>query len=115
MLNDRLTAAQEIQAEIKTAEAAIDDALTSLGRLTGKLVAIRRDFEIELDVGAKAFDRIGEATALMCQTRAKVLGVHAVLSDVRDNAPGFRELGYGALQRSEGRLSETPSTLRSVA
>jgi hypothetical protein len=116
MLNDRLTAARDIQTEIKTAEAAIDDALASLGRLTGKLVETRREFEIGLDVGAKAFDRIGEATALICQVRAKVLGVHSVLSDVRETAPGFRELGYGAWQPSERAASkEEAPQLRAVA
>ena len=114
MLNDHLIAAKDIQNEIKTAEAAIDEALASLGRLAGKMVAARRAFEIELNVGSKAFDRIGEATSLICQTRAKVLGVHAVLSDVRDNAPGFRELGFGALQPSEAQLDAPPTVLRAV-
>lgn len=114
MLNERLIAARDIQREIKTTEAAIDDALVSLGRLAGKLVAARRDFDVELDVGAKAFDRIGEATALICQTRSKVLGVHSVLSDVRETAPGFREMGFGALQPSEAKLSEQPTALRAV-
>lgn len=115
MINDHLTAAKDIQNEIKSAEAAIDDALASLGRLVGKMVAARRAFDIELNVGAKAFDRIGEATALICQTRAKVLGVHAVLSDVRETAPGFRELGFGALQPSEAKLDAQPTTLRAVS
>lgn len=114
MLNDHLVAARDIQQEIKAAEAAIDDALASLGRLTGKLVAARREFDVRLEVGAKAFDRIGEATALICQTRSKVLGVHAVLSEVRETAPGFRELGFGALQPSEGKLAEQPTGLRVV-
>lgn len=38
MLNEQLNAARDIQHEIKTAEAAIDDALASLGRLACKLV-----------------------------------------------------------------------------
>lgn len=115
MLNDRLIAARDIQNEIKATEAAIDDALAGLGRLAGKLVAARREFDVELDVGARAFDRIGEATALICQTRAKVLGVHAVLSDVREKAPGFRELGFGALQPSESKLAEQTTALRAVS
>lgn len=115
MLNDKLHAAQAIQLEIKTAEAAIDDALASLGRLTSKLVDARREFEMGLNVGTKAFDRLGEATALICQTRAKVLGVHAVLSDVRDATPGFRELGFGPMQPSDLHLDRATTALRSVA
>jgi hypothetical protein len=115
MLNDHLIAAKDIQREIKAAEAAIDDALASLGRLAGKMVAARRTFDIELNVGARAFDRIGEATALICQTRAKVLGVHAVLSDVRETAPGFREMGFGALQPSEAKIAAQPIELRAVS
>lgn len=115
MLNDTLTAAQAIQNEIKTAEAAIDDALASLGRLTSRLVHTWREFEVDPTLGTKAFDRLGEATSLMCQTRTKVLGVHSVLSDVREVAPGFRELGFGALQRSSARLDEAAPTLRAIA
>lgn len=115
MLNEQLNAARDIQHEIKTAEAAIDDALASLGRLACKLVTARREFDIELNVGARAFDRIGEATALICQTRAKVLGVHAVLSTVRETSPGFRELGFGALQPSEAKLDDQPTGLRAVS
>ena len=115
MLNDKLAAGQAIHGEIKITEAAIDDALASLGRLTSKLVEARREFGVDLSVGTKAFDRLGEATSLICQTRAKVLGVHSVLNDVHSALPGFQELVFGPCQSSTIRIADAPPSLRAVS
>lgn len=97
MLNNRLRAAQKVAAQLTAAEADLDRAMQSLVALTTTMIEAREVAGVSHVIGQKAFDRVGEATQNLFQTRSKVIDAHLSLAEARDQV-GLRVVGLGALQ-----------------
>lgn len=80
-----------IVGELHPSERAMDEAMARLASLTTAMIAARATAGVSAVVGQEAFDRVGEAMALLFQARSRLLDAHQRLNEARI------EVGLGAV------------------
>jgi hypothetical protein len=86
MLNDRLTAARSIAAELMPLERELDDTIQRLQRLTSAIIDGRRRSRMPIVTGQMSLAELAEANSKLVQARAHVVKAHASLADERIKA-----------------------------
>lgn len=101
MLNDRLTAARRIAAELFPLERELETTLLRANRLTTAIVEGRIAARMPITAGQVSLSELACATALLVEARARVAGAHASLAEERLNA--------GLQQYAMGDVNECPA------
>jgi hypothetical protein len=97
MLKERTQAATMVADCLMPTEAAINATVGNLAALTTAMLNALTVGHLPIATGKDAFDKLGEATSLAFQIRAKALELHSSLNEARAGI-GLREVGFGALQ-----------------
>ena len=84
MLNDRLSAAQDIAAKLFALETAIDQALVFAGQLTSAVPAARQRARVSAVVGQDAVTLTGQTLAALFEARAKIVAAHHAFAEVQE-------------------------------
>ena len=94
MLNDRLTAARQIAAELFPLEADLESTVLGINRLSTAIIEGRRAARLPISVGQSSLSELAAANALLVEARARVAAAHAALAEERINA-GLRQYAMG--------------------
>ena len=81
MLNQKLTAARAIKADLLPAETSIDVALGHLGQLISTACKARVDAGLPAHLGQEALSHLTAATAMMGEIRGRVIAAHYCFAD----------------------------------
>jgi hypothetical protein len=102
MLNDRLTEARVIAAQLHTTEAEIESALLHSYQLAVSIVEGRRKARLPITIGQQSLVELSHAIEALVRARGSIGASHAALAEDRVNT-GLRAFGMGD-------LTECPST-----
>ena len=94
MLNQRLTAARRIAAELFPLERDLDSTFLRLNRLTTSIVEGRIEARMPITTGQSSLDELAAAANLLIEARRRVAAAHATLAEERLNA-GLRQYAMG--------------------
>ena len=96
MLNERLSAAQKIAAELHGAEDAIDETMIRIAQLAAALPAARRDTNMSAIVGQEAMAKVANALAAAGEVRQLLTDAHIALTATQKQVGlGTRMFGAG--------------------
>jgi hypothetical protein len=117
MLNQRLTAARQVRAELAPAEEAADESYLTALKLGVAMVEARRTAAVSIHTGADCFEQVHAAIDLAGQTRSRLLKAHQLFSDLQQQIlPGVspRMIGDvgGCPPAGLGSAAVQPATLR---
>lgn len=116
MLNQRLTAAKSVFAELVPTEELIEDAIVRNARLTIAIVEGRQSARLPITTGQESLAAISEVHAALVQARAQIGSAHAALArDKVDIGLGTRAMGdWGECPDIKSQSEAQPSPLRVV-
>lgn len=83
MLNERLAAAQQVAAKLRSLEEAIDDAIICAAELVAATPQARRNMNLSPVVGQDAMALSSETLAALHLAREKIVATHYEFADVR--------------------------------
>jgi hypothetical protein len=90
MLNERVSAAKKIAADLHHAEDAIDEAMIRIAQLAATLPTARRDTNMSAIVGQTAMSKVANALAAAGEVRQLLTDAHLALTVTQ------KEVGLGA-------------------
>jgi len=107
MLNERLSAAQKIAAELHRAEDAIDETMMRIAQLAATLPAARRETNMSAIVGQEAVAKIANALAAAGEVRQLLIDAHQALTVTQKQVGlGTRMFGAGVKPASATLVDE---------
>lgn len=115
MLNERLAAAKQVAAKLRSLEEAIDDAIICAAELVAATPQARRTANLSAVVGQDAMALSSETLAALHLARQKIVAAHYEFADVR-NQIGLTPKMTGDLWKlvEKGENEEQP-TMKVVA
>lgn len=90
MLNERLSAAKKIAADLHQAEDAIDETMIRIAQLAATLPTVRRDINMSAIVGQEAMAKVAHALAAAGEVRQLLTDAHISLTATQ------KQIGLGA-------------------
>lgn len=84
MLNERLAAANQVAAKLRSLEEAIDDAIICAAELVAATPKARRGANLSATVGHEAMALSSETLAALHLARSKIVAAHHEFADVRN-------------------------------
>lgn len=96
MLNQRLSAAQAVAAELFPAEQHLDDAIVRASKLTIAVVEGRRRAKLPITAGQEGLNHIIIAAAKLIEAREQMGAAHSALRATQDDI-GLRTISFGDL------------------
>lgn len=107
MLNERLSAAKKIAAELHEAEDAIDEVMIRIARLAATLPSARRDTNMSAIIGQEAMAKVAHALAAAGDVRQLLTDAHLALTDTQKQVGlGARMFGAGVKPPAAARVDE---------
>lgn len=110
MLNQRLSAAKAVAAELLPAETELDNAILHHARLTIAVIEGRRSAKLPVATGQAGLRHIARATERLVEARGEIFDAHAALRETRDEI-GLRTISFGDFwdcpPKKESALHET--------
>ena len=96
MLNERVSAAKKIAADLHQAEDAIDEAMIRIAQLAATLPTARRDTNMSAIVGQTAMSKVANALAAAGEVRQLLTDAHLALTVTQKEVGlGTRMFGAG--------------------
>ena len=96
MLNERVSAAKKIAADLHQAEDAIDEAMIRIAQLAATLPTARRDTNMSAIVGQEAMSKVANALAAAGEVRQLLTDAHLALTVTQKEVGlGTRMFGAG--------------------
>ena len=96
MLNERVSAAKKIAADLHHAEDAIDEAMIRIAQLAATLPTARRDTNMSAIVGQEAMSKVANALAAAGEVRQLLTDAHLALTVTQKEVGlGTRMFGAG--------------------
>ena len=93
-MNDRLSCARRIAAELFSLERELDTTLVRTSRLTTAIVEGRSAARMPITTGQESLAELAAATSLLVEARSRIAAAHASLAGERINA-GLRAYAMG--------------------
>ena len=116
MLNQRLTAARQVRAELVPAEEAADQSYLTALKLGVAMIEARRTAAVPIHTAADCFEQVHAAIDLAGQARSRLLKAHQLFADLQQHVlPGVspRMIGdVGGCPPASGSASTSPASLR---
>lgn len=107
MLNERVSAAQKIAAELHQAEDAIDEVMIRIANLAATLPTVRRDINMSAIVGQEAMSKVANALAAAGEVRQLLTDAHLALTVTQKQIGlGTRMFGAGVKPPSASLVGE---------
>ena len=106
MLNERVSAAKKIAADLHQAVDAIDDAMIRIAQLAATLPTARRETNMSAIVGQSAMAKVAHALAASGEVRQLLTDAHLALTVTQ------KEVGLGTHVRRRGEARERPTGRR---
>jgi hypothetical protein len=107
MLNERVSAAKKIAAELHLAEDAIDETMIRIAQLAATLPAARRDTNMSAIVGQEALAKVAHALAAAGEVRQLLTDAHQALTVTQQQVGlGARMFGAGVKPPASAALVE---------
>lgn len=94
MLNQRLSAAKAVAAELFPAENDLESAILHHARLTIAVVEGRRSAKLPIATGQEGLRYIVRATERLVEARGEIANAHAALRETREEI-GLRAVAFG--------------------
>ena len=110
----RTRAAQQVANHLIPAEAALDEALSSVVRLIGTTIEARLDANLPVSCDHKAIIGMNKVVGLITQARTEIVEVHAELAIAKTQI-GLREVSFGAGGGCPPMRAEGDSNVVSIA
>lgn len=110
--SDVLLAGLDVAEKLRTAEAAIDQALIATAALNGTMPQVRIDAALAAECGHKAMEQASESQQLLMQARTRMVAAHRMLAKTRDGL-GLDAHAFGDLY-GKPKISEEPASLLKV-
>ncbi|MBK6412449.1 hypothetical protein [Sphingopyxis sp.] len=115
MLNERVSAAKKIAADLHQAEDAIDEAMIRIAQLAATLPTARRDTNMSAIVGQAAMSKVANALAAAGEVRQLLTDAHLALTVTQKEVGlGTRMFGAG-VKPAEAKLVDQGSNDRAAA
>lgn len=115
MLNERVSAAKKIAADLHQAEDAIDEAMIRIAQLAATLPTARRDTNMSAIVGQSAMAKVANALAAAGEVRQLLTDAHLALTVTQKEVGlGTRMFGAG-VKPPAGKLVEDGSNDQATA
>lgn len=115
MLNQRLSGAKKIAAELHQAEDAIDEAMIRIANLAATLPTVRRDTNMSAIVGQEAMAKVAHALAAAGEVRQLLTDAHLALTVTQKQVGlGTRMFGAG-VKPASATLDEGSNDLAAAA
>lgn len=110
MLNERLSAARKIAAELHQAEDALDETMIRIAHLAAALPAARRETNMSAIVGQEAVAKVAQALAAAGEVRQLLTDAHLALTATQKQVGlGTRMFGAGVKPpQQSGHIDEAP-------
>lgn len=110
MLNERVSAAKRIAAELHQAEDAIDETMIRIAHLAATLPTVRRDTNMSAIVGQEAMAKVAHALAAAGDVRQLLTDAHKALTVTQQQVGlGTRMFGAGVKPPASAALVEEGS------
>ena len=107
MLNERVSAAKKIAADLHQAEDAIDEAMIRIAQLAATLPTARRDTNMSAIVGQTAMSKVANALAAAGEVRQLLTDAHLALTVTQKEVGlGTRMFGAGVKPASAKLVDE---------
>lgn len=89
------SAALEVAIQIRTVEDCIEDALSEIADLQGKMIRARATAGISTATGHAAFEQLATALQALVTARGGMANCHGALADAKQFIPGLRTTSWG--------------------
>ena len=118
MLTERRNAANEVAAKLFEAEAAIDQAIVTIGALASAMPQAQAAAKLSTGGGSDAYAHLGATVAALFEGRSHAVALHQALDEVKTGIGlrNFRVVGTGdagKILRPEGRNDDAAMAARS--
>ena len=106
-------AAFEVATQVRTVEDSIEQALSEIAELQGRMLRARAITGVSTATGHAAFEHLSAAMTGLVSARGGMANCHGVLKDTQKFVPGLRAVGMG--EGSECPPKQAFNPLRVVA
>ena len=96
MLNERLSAAKAVAAELLPTETELESAIVHASKLVIAVIEGRRSAKLPITIGQDSLGHIAQATARLIEARAEIGAAHLTLRETQINI-GLRATSFGDL------------------
>lgn len=114
MLNQRLSAAKAVAAELFPAETDLENAIVHHARLTIAVVEGRRSAKLPIATGQEGLRHIARATERLVEARGEIANAHAAFRETREEI-GLRAFGFGDFWDCPPKKGATTGSAANVA
>jgi len=88
-------AAFEVATQVRTVEDSIEQALTDIAELQGRMLHARAVAGVSTATGHLAFEQLANALQSLISARGGMIQCHGALKDSAQFVPGLRTVGFG--------------------
>lgn len=117
MLNQRLSAAQAVAAELFPTEQHVDDAIVRASKLAIALIEGRRQAKLPITAGQDGLNHIIVAAGKLVEAREQMGAAHSALRVTQDDI-GLRNISFGDLwdcPPNPNKKAELPDNVANIA
>lgn len=98
MLKQRLDAAQTIRASFIKTESMIDAAATSAADCAARMLTVRAEVRLPINIGIEAMAKVSEAASLTVRARQLILEAHPLMAELPGEIGLGRITGFGGTE-----------------
>ncbi len=88
-------AAFDVATQVRAVEDSIENALSELAELQGKMIHTRAVSGVGIGTGHAALEQLAGAMMGLVSARGGIAGCHAALVDAKQKVPGLRTVSFG--------------------
>jgi hypothetical protein len=108
-------AAFEVATQVRTVEDSIEQALTDIAELQGRMLRARAVAGVSTATGHAAFEQLGFALQSLISARGGMAQCHGALKDSQKLVPGLRTVSFGEGSECPPKQATALPALRVVA